>query len=365
MSSSVFPSYLPGIAWPVKRTSMYSTHIQQALSGKESRIALKQYPQYQYEMDISILRDDVTRTNYVSNSASLASTTFGTNTTGAATIDYTAPDGTYTAAKMVYTGGGTAGQMIFEYTTGDTATAGLSYTSSIWLRVASGTLNLQLTNGLLTTVQITVTSSWQRFSVTTPVATASTLLVELELASGSSAACTLYAWGAQCEPGTAPGTYVPTYGTTNVVTSDYRALSGFYSLMQGQWDTFLFQDPSWCTENGQQFGTGDGSTASFQLLGGGGPNYTALGGFDLVQNIIPFSGLGIYVNGVLKTITTDYTLTSTGIIVFTAAPANTAVLTWTGSYYQRCRFTTDEQDFNQIMNMWWEVKRLQMLTVKI
>ena len=364
MSSLVFPSYLPGIAWPIKRTPMFATHIQQALSGKESRIALKQYPQYTYEMDLSILRDDQTRTNFVSNSVSVASAVNGTATSSASTIDVLAPDGTYTAIKVTYAGGGAAGQSIFQQTTGDTATATASYVSSIYLRTSSGTLSLQLGNGVGGTVPITVTSSWQRFSVATLSATATSLIVNVLLASGSSAACTVYAWGAQCETGTVAGIYLPTYGTTNVVTSDYRTLNGFYTLMQGQWDTFLFQDPSWCTEIGQQFGTGDGTTTAFQLLGGGGPNYTTIGGFDLIQNLIPFSGLAIYVNGTLKTLTTDYSVGATGIITFVTAPAAAAVITWTGSYYNRCRFLTDEQEMSQMMNQWWEIKKLQFLTVK-
>ena len=131
MSAYVFPSYLPGIAWPVKRTPQFATHIQQALSGKESRIALKQYPQYLYEMDVAILRDDLSFTNHVYNSESNTSCAYGTNTTSSSTIDVLAPDGTYTAVKVVYTGGGTAGQTIIDWPTDiASASASSSYTSA-------------------------------------------------------------------------------------------------------------------------------------------------------------------------------------------------------------------------------------------
>lgn len=365
MSNLLFPTYLPGIGWPVKRSPSFATHIQQALSGKESRIALKQYPQYKYSIDINIMRDDVTRTNYINTSVNVSNAAFGTATTGVANIDLLAPDGTYTAVKVAYAGGGSAGQSLISHSTGNTATAGASYTSSIYLRTSSGTLNLQLSNGAGATVAIAVTSSWQRFTVTTTNATATSLVCQVLLAAGVSAACTFYAWGPQCEPGSFAGIYLPTTSTVSIVTSDYRTLNGFYSQVQGQWDTFLFLDPSWCTEINQPFATGDGTTTAFQILGGGGPNYNTIGAFDIIQNIIPFSGLGIYVNGVLKAQGGDYTLGSTGIVTFASAPASTASISWTGSYYNRCRFMTDEQEFSQIMNTWWEVKQLEMLVVKL
>jgi hypothetical protein len=366
MSNAVFPSYLSGIAWPVKRTSMYATHVQQALSGKESRIALKQYPQYKYALDINIMRDDLTRSNHAYNSANLASCTFYTATTGSTTTDYVAPDGTYSAAKIVYTGAGSVGQSLVAWAgdinSGVTTT---QYTVSVWVRCASGTVSLRLSNGQTAGITpITVTTSWQRFQVTS-VGSTSQVQALLYLATGSSAAATVYTWGPQIEIGSDVTGYVPTFSAVAISATEYRLFAGFYSLMQGQWDTFLYLDPNWCTENNQQFGTGDGTTTSFQLLGGGGPNYNSLAGFDLVQNVIPFSGLNIYVNGVLKTLTTDYTVGSSGIITFTTAPANTTLLTWTGSYYQRCRFLTDEMEFSEFMNNWWENMSIELQVIKL
>lgn len=49
MSTQVFPS-LPGIAFPVKRTPQWKTRVQQAISGKETRIADWSAPRWLWEL---------------------------------------------------------------------------------------------------------------------------------------------------------------------------------------------------------------------------------------------------------------------------------------------------------------------------
>lgn len=57
MGTSVFPT-LPGLEWPVDRTPIFDTIVQQAVSGKETRIALQQYPRWRWELSFSVLRAD-------------------------------------------------------------------------------------------------------------------------------------------------------------------------------------------------------------------------------------------------------------------------------------------------------------------
>lgn len=57
---------------------------------------------------------------------------------------------------------------------------------------------------------------------------------------------------------------------------------------------------------------------------------------------------------------TDYSVSSTGLVTFTTAPPTAAALTWTGSFYFRARFTTDDPgDFSEILNRMWELKQLE------
>jgi uncharacterized protein (TIGR02217 family) len=57
MSSEVFPS-LAGLEYPVVRTPVFKTLIQQAVSGQENRAALQVYPRWQWTLSFNFLRDD-------------------------------------------------------------------------------------------------------------------------------------------------------------------------------------------------------------------------------------------------------------------------------------------------------------------
>jgi uncharacterized protein (TIGR02217 family) len=79
---------------------------------------------------------------------------------------------------------------------------------------------------------------------------------------------------------------------------------------------------------------GDAVSTKFQLA-------RSIGGlaWDIIQNV---NGTPtIYVNG---TPTAAYSISSTGVITFTSAPANGATLTWSGSFYYLCRFDADTVD---------------------
>jgi hypothetical protein len=38
-----------------------------------------------------------------------------------------------------------------------------------------------------------------------------------------------------------------------------------------------------------------------------------------------------------------------------------SALTWTGSYYYRCRFLQDTLEFNEFMNSLWEAKKVEFI----
>jgi hypothetical protein len=61
---------------------------------------------------------------------------------------------------------------------------------------------------------------------------------------------------------------------------------------------------------------------------------------------------------------TDYTLSSTGLVTLGQVPAVNAGLSWSGSYYRRVRFDTDELDFERFLDRVWEAKALPLISVK-
>lgn len=145
----------------------------------------------------------------------------------------------------------------------------------------------------------------------------------------------------------------------NVSPDEFQSLIGLYNQMQGRFDTFLFTDPDFNTISPAQaaqygrFGTGDGTTLTFQLLAtlqnSGGP-----GGAEIIQNL---NGTPIlYDNG--STISSaNYTIGATGGVTFGAghAPAAGHALTWSGSWYYRCRFDEDAIVWTKFMANYWKV----------
>lgn len=138
---------------------------------------------------------------------------------------------------------------------------------------------------------------------------------------------------------------------------ELQTLVGFFNQRQGRFDSFLYSDPTDNSVTAEQFGTGNGSQVTFQLV----RNY---GGFvESVVNVNVFATL--YVNGVAKTYGPDYTVdNSTGLVTFAVAPASGAVLTWTGTYYWRVRFDQDTADFQNFLNQLWTLKQLVLVSVK-
>lgn len=141
-------------------------------------------------------------------------------------------------------------------------------------------------------------------------------------------------------------------GAEQVAGSDYQYLVGFGLAMGGMLSDFLLEDQYDNAVSNQYFGTGDGSTTQFQLT-------RSIGiGTDIVQNL---NGTPTIAGspGSLP----SYTIGSTGIVTFGSAPPAGMVLTWSGSYYFRVRFDSDESDFQQFLDQCWSMVSLKLRSV--
>lgn len=134
---------------------------------------------------------------------------------------------------------------------------------------------------------------------------------------------------------------------------ELRQLVGFYLARRGAFDNFLFRLDEDSTVTGQQIGTADGVRKSFQLARSFGAGFA-----EPVQNIDAITS--VTVNGVVRP-PSEYTVSSTGLVSFTAAPAAGAIA-WTGSYFYRARFADDEQDFERFMKNLWEAKTINLIS---
>lgn len=121
-------------------------------------------------------------------------------------------------------------------------------------------------------------------------------------------------------------------------------LMGFMLQQCGMYQAFLYTDPNDNAVTDQVIGTGNNTLTSFQLL-------RSYSGFtEPVNNVNDtVAAPSIYSGGDLKNLGTHYTLSSTGLVTFVTAPPSGAVITWTGSYYYRVRFTAEGYDFTHLM----------------
>lgn len=134
---------------------------------------------------------------------------------------------------------------------------------------------------------------------------------------------------------------------------ELQTLLGFFNARQGSFDSFLYRDPNDNSVTAQQFGIGNGAQTRYQLT-------RAFGGYAEPVTA-PMVGAAIFVNGASAAATVD---TNTGIVTFTAPPANGAVLTWTGSFYFRCRFLYDSIDFEEFLRDLWQAKKVEFTSIK-
>jgi hypothetical protein len=132
--------------------------------------------------------------------------------------DLTAPDGTSTATKFVIASPLTCGSAT-SWGVLTTIPGGLQvgqiYTASVWLRGANGGENIAFGLNDCSSVGVTLTTSWQRYTVSFPSVSPSTTSCStgprgFQVLDNASPGATYYVWGAQVENASAAGPYIQT-----------------------------------------------------------------------------------------------------------------------------------------------------------
>ena len=143
---------------------------------------------------------------------------------------------------------------------------------------------------------------------------------------------------------------------------ELRSLLGFYLTCQGAYGTFLFQDPYDYQVTGQYLGTGDSSSAVFQLQRTMGTSLPS-GGF--VEPIVaPNLVTAVYFDGIIQNPAIYSVDPDTGLLTFATPPSTGLVVSADFSYWFRCRFIDDSYDFENFMYRLWQLKKLTFISVR-
>ncbi len=186
------------------------------------------------------------RTNLVTQSEYFGASTW-TERSLSVTDNYaTSPDGSVNASRILASGSDAALYQSISVTNGTT------YTMSVWLKVVSGTLDTTISYSSTgfpdgegdggKYKDITVTDTWQRFSLTsTADQTISTITAPIGGFSGFNSGDDVLMWGAQCEAGNFSTSYIPSYGTAATRIADAAYKTGISSLI-GSTEGTMFVD---------------------------------------------------------------------------------------------------------------------------
>lgn len=142
--------------------------------------------------------------------------------------------------------------------------------------------------------------------------------------------------------------------------AELQAMVGFFNARKGSFESFLYLDPEDNAVVNQQFGVGVAGQTQYQLV-------RAYGGYvEPVQapQLVVHGGTApvVMINGVVQT--TGFAVAESGVVTFATAPAAGAVLSWSGSYYWRCRFMQDSVDFERFLYQLWALKKIELITLK-
>ena len=138
---------------------------------------------------------------------------------------------------------------------------------------------------------------------------------------------------------------------------ELQQLVGFFNARKGSFENFLFDDPDDNKAVEQAFGVTVAGHLHYQLA-------RSYGG--VIEPVLaPKPGAVLKANGTVLNPGEHYTLGDDGRVTLNVAPAPGYVLTWTGGFWWRCRFTDDSTSFEQFMHRLWSAQRIEFQTVKL
>jgi hypothetical protein len=356
VSNALFPT-LPGLEWNVTRKPEFSTRIQRTASGKELRGAFWSYPIWHFNLSYAVLRqvgatskasqagfvDELQTLGgfFLARQGSYDSFLYSDPTDNAVTNQtFAAGDDVTTAFTLARAWGG------FIEPIGACAGSPTIYRTD-W----QGTQQLYLTartNKILQSENF-ASASWTKTNVTvTPGQTDPGGLT-------TAATITSTAGGGQISQAiVTSGTHANSLwvrrktGTGGVTLTSPGGVQQTLTGLSASWQRFSFSSAD-----------AAGSVYFYLTLATNG---------DAVDIAFAQAELGSVATSYIPTTTvamtvSDYSISGT-TVALSSALAATATLQWSGGYYYRVRFKEDVAEFNQFMSKLWELKSLELVSVK-
>jgi uncharacterized protein (TIGR02217 family) len=133
-----------------------------------------------------------------------------------------------------------------------------------------------------------------------------------------------------------------------------QALMGFFLECQGQYGTFLYDDPTDSAVINGAIALGDGSTTTFTFVRYMGAFSEPVGWVTSVSNV--------YLNGVNQA--SGWSVSTPNSLVFASAPGSGVAISATFAFAFECRFDSDDQDFEQFMSALWKAESVRFKSVR-
>ena len=144
-------------------------------------------------------------------------------------------------------------------------------------------------------------------------------------------------------------------GGPGVNYDELRTLAGFFLAQQGALSPFLFDDPSDDSITGQMIGTGNASTAAFQLV-------RTMGSFA-EPITAPNTISAVYLDGILQSPTAYAVDPDSGLVTFVTPPPAGQSISADFTYWFRVRFSDDTAEFENFIYQLWQLKQVKLQSV--
>ena len=148
---------------------------------------------------------------------------------------------------------------------------------------------------------------------------------------------------------------------------ELRQLEGFFLARRGSFDSFLLAMPDDSVLSGERVGVSNGTQTVYQAVRTIGPVVVPLSHVDSTGasvEALMYADDGsnaMWSSDGATMWLQDATVSSSGVVALSVAPKAGKVILLSCTYYYRCRFKDDSQEYENFMHNLWQAKKVEMV----